>query len=222
MYMKENPNQAYQGALFGMSQSKVSLWIKQLAPLLEEALHRMEKLPKRAVNQLYYVLWASIETVMLMDVTERKVGRSTDYEVQKLHYSGKKGYHTLKNLLITTLEGEVLYLGETFEGSYHDKTIYHQAELVFPDQLHCLWVDLGFLGIEAEGVRIIMPDKKPKNQELTDYQKGLNSLIASIRVKVEHAIAGVKRLKIIRNQIRLHGWQVRDRMMNIACGLHNL
>ena len=114
MYMKENPNQAYQGVLFGMSQGKVSLWIKQLAPLLEEALRQMRKLPKRTVNQLYYCLCASIETVMLMDVTERQVGRSTDYEVQKLHYSGKKGYHTLKNLLITTLEGEVMYLRGNF------------------------------------------------------------------------------------------------------------
>ena len=222
MYMKENPNQAYHGALFGMSQGKVSLWIKQLAPLLEEALYQMGKLPKRAVNQLYDFLSACIEVVMLMDVTERAVGRSTDYEVQKLHYSGKKGYHTLKNLLITTLEGEVIYLGETFEGSHHDKALYDQAELVFPDQLHCLWVDLGFLGIEADGVRVFIPEKKPKGKELTQYQKELNSLMASIRVKVEHAIAGVKRLKIIRNQIRLHGWQARDRMMNIACGLHNL
>lgn len=226
-YMKENPNQAYHGTMFGMSQGKVSLWIKQLAPLLEEALGRMGKLPKRQVSQLYAYLCACIEVVMFMDVTERRIGRSSDYQVQKLHYSGKKGCHTLKNLLITTLEGEVLYLGESFEGSYHDKALYDQAELVFPDQLHCLWVDLGFLAIEAQGVRVIMPDKKPKGKKLTAYQKELNSLIASIRIKVEHAIAGVKStvdagLKIIRNQIRLHGWQARDRMMNIACGLHNL
>jgi len=221
-YIKENPNQAYHGAMFGMSQGKVSLWVKQLSPLLQEALKRMGKLPKREVSQLYEYLCTCIEVVMLMDVTERRIGRSTDYQVQKLHYSGKKGYHTIKNLLITTLVGEVIYLGETWEGSHHDKTIYDQANLLFPDQLHCLWLDLGFLGIEAEGVRVIMPDKKPKGRELTNYQKEVNALIASIRVKVEHTIAGIKRVKIIRNQIRLHGWQARDRMMNIACGLHNL
>lgn len=221
-YMKENPNQVYHGAMFDMSQGKVSLWIKQLSPILQEALKGMDKLPKREVNQFYHYLCACIEIVMFMDVTERRVGRSADYQVQKLHYSGKKGCHTLKNLLITTLEGEVIYLGETFEGSWHDKALYDQAELIFPDQLHCLWTDLGFLGIEAEEVSVFMPDKKPKGKELTDYQKELNGLIASIRVKVEHAIAGIKRLKIIRNQIRLHGWQARDRIMNIACGLHNL
>ena len=221
-YMKENPNQAYHGVLFCMSQSKVSQWIQQLSPLLQEALDRMGKLPTRQVCQFYHLLCSCIESVLFMDVAERRIGRSGDYQVQKLYYSGKKGYHTLKNLLITNLEGNVIFLGETWEGSTHDKTMYDAAELIFPDDEYSLWVDLGFLGIEANGIEVILPEKKPKGRELTNYQKELNGLIASIRVKVEHAIAGVKRLKITRNQVRLHGWQARDRMMNIACGLHNL
>jgi hypothetical protein len=221
-YMKENPNQAYHGALFGMSQGKVSLWVRQLSALLEDALRRMKKLPQRTANQLYYLLNSFLEMALLMDVAERRIGRSVDYQVQKEHYSRKKSTHTLKNLVVTTLTQEVLYLGETFEGRVHDKTMYDRAELTFPEQDHCLWADLGFLGIEAENTAVILPEKKPKGQELTNYQKELNGLIASIRVTVEHAIAGIKRVKIIRNQIRLHGWQVRDRMMAIACGLHNI
>lgn len=221
-YMKENPNQAYHGAMFGMSQSKVSLWVRQLSILLEEALRRMRKLPQRSADQLYYLLNKCLTTALLMDVAERKIGRSIDYQVQKEHYSRKKGTHTLKNLVMTTLTQEVLYLGETFEGRVHDKKMYDQAALKFPEQDQSLWADLGFLGIEAENAVIILPEKKPKGKELTNYQKELNGLIASIRVTIEHAIAGIKRVKIIRNQIRLHGWQVRDRMMVIACGLHNI
>lgn len=182
----------------------------------------MGKMPKRDINKFYNFLYALVDVIMFMDVAERKIGRSPDYQVQKDHYSGKKGYHTLKNLLITNVEGEIIYLGETFEGSIHDKKMYDLEELKFPDQWHSLWMDLGFLGIEAENVELFMPEKKPKGKELSNFQKELNTLIASIRVKVEHAIAGVKRLKITRNQIRLHGWEKRDRMMNIACGLHNL
>ncbi|MDF9796263.1 hypothetical protein OKW21_002603 [Catalinimonas alkaloidigena] len=226
-YMKENPNQAYHGVMFSMSQGKVSLWVNQLSFLLEEALKKMGKMPHREVNKFYNFLYAYVELVMFMDVVERRIGRSPDYQVQKDHYSGKKGCHTLKNLLIANLEGELIYLGETFEGSVHDKSMYDQAELKFPDhriaeRWHSLWVDLGFLGLKAEGVEVYMPEKKPKGKELSNFQKELNTLIASIRVKVEHAIAGVKRLKIIRNQVRIHGWQKRDRMMYIACGLHNL
>lgn len=221
-YMKENPNQVYQGVMFSMSQGKVSLWVKQLSSLLEQALEQMGKMPKREMNKFYNFLYACLEVIMFMDVAERRIGRSTDYQVQKAHYSGKKRCHTLKNLLITNLKGEIIYLGETFEGSIHDKTMYDQAALKFPHQWHSLWVDLGFLGIQAAGVEVFMPEKKPKGKQLSKFQKQLNTLIASIRVKVEHAIAGVKRLKIIRNQIRLHAWQQRDRMMDIACGLHNL
>jgi len=221
-YLKENPNQAYHGAMFGMSQGKVSLWVSQLTTLLEEALRRMGRLPQRSADHLYYVLTKSLTMVLLMDVAERRIGRSTDYQVQKDHHSSKKSTHTLKNLVMTTLTQEVLYLGETFEGRVHDKTMYDQAELKFPNQDQSLWVDLGFLGIEAENAAVILPEKKLKGKELTNYQKELNGLIASIRVTVEHAIAGIKRVKIIRNQIRLHGWQVRDRVMAIACGLQNI
>ncbi len=70
-----------------------------------------------------------------MDVAERRIGRSTDYQVQKEHYSSKKGTHTLKNLLITSLTQEVIYLGETFEGRVGDKALYNQAELKFPQTI---------------------------------------------------------------------------------------
>lgn len=221
-YMKENPNQAYHGALFGMSQGKVSLWIQQLCPLLQEALQKMGKLPTRQARALYHQLCCCIETVLLMDVTERRIGRSTDAWVQQQYYSGKKGYHTIKNLLLTTYEGQIYYLGETMEGNQHDKSLYNQAELYFPESLPYLLADLGFLAIQAEDAQIMLPEKKPKAGTLSAWQKSINQWMSSIRVAVEHAIAGVKRYKIIRQQIRLHGWPVRDQIMHIACGLHNL
>jgi hypothetical protein len=221
-YMKENATQAYHGLMFGMSQGKVSMWIKQLAPLLEESLKKMKKLPSRCASILYQVLSCSVETVLLMDVTERKIGRSTDMHVQKEYYSGKKGTHTIKNLLLTNQQGKVLFLGETFQGSTHDKKLYEKAELTFPDKDQCLLVDLGFQGIDPQNVLVVMPEKKPKGKELSSQQKSVNTFISSIRVKVEHDIAGVKRCRIIRNKVRLHGLEVRDRIMNIACGLHNL
>lgn len=102
-YMKEKPNQAYHGAMFGMSQGKVSLWVRQLSTILEEALRQMGKLPQRSAGQLYYVLNKCLTTALLMDVAERRIGRSIDYQVQRDHYSSKKSTHTLKNLVITNL-----------------------------------------------------------------------------------------------------------------------
>lgn len=52
--------------------------------------------------------------------------------------------------------------------------------------------------------------------------KLLNRLFASGRVIVEHAIAGVKRCRIVKDVLRLTIDGISDRVMEIACGLHNL
>ena len=48
----------------------------------------------------------------------------------------------------------------------------------------------------------LVPKKKPKNGFLTPEEKEDNSLISSIRIKVEHAIGGVKRLGVATNIFR--------------------
>ncbi len=56
-------------------------------------------------------------------------------------------------------------------------------------------------------------------------EKFLNSLLSSVRVQVEHAIAGVtgvKRCRIVKDLLRLTLDGVSERVMEIACALHNL
>jgi hypothetical protein len=52
--------------------------------------------------------------------------------------------------------------------------------------------------------------------------KFFNHLISSVRVVVENVIAGVKRCRIVKDVLRLTTEGVSDRVMEIACGLHNL
>ena len=52
--------------------------------------------------------------------------------------------------------------------------------------------------------------------------KFLNHLIASVRIVVEHVIAGVKRCRIVKDVCRLTKGGISDMVMEIACGLHNL
>ena len=68
-----------------------------------------------------------------------------------------------------------------------------------------LRVDLGFLGIEKEyvGKEILSPHKKPRKQELTPVQKAENQVLASQRIVVEHAHAGLKRYRILADRITL-------------------
>ena len=52
--------------------------------------------------------------------------------------------------------------------------------------------------------------------------KFLNSLISSVRIVVEHVIAGVQRCRRVKDVWRLTKAGMSDMVMEIACGLHNL
>jgi hypothetical protein len=221
VYLKQNPLQHYHGYTFGMSQGKVSQWLSVLLPMLEQALHRLQMLPSRETSQLYLSLRLLSGQVLLLDATERAIPRSVDKERQRHEYSGKQHAHTLKNLLVSQQQNRILYLSATVAGSMHDKALAEEMELAFLPQ-QCLLLDLGFLGYEPEGAQTLLPVKKTRQGRLSDLDKGYNQLLASVRVKVEHVIAGVKRIRIVKDKIRLYGELIRDKVMLIACGLHNL
>lgn len=87
-YLKTNPLQEILAAAFGMRQPHASFWLKLLLPRLEEALRRADVLPLRQRERLVRAIREHDR--LLIDGTERPVARSTDYETQKEHYSGKK------------------------------------------------------------------------------------------------------------------------------------
>ena len=96
-----------------------------------------------------------------------------------------------------------------------------------PDQrwfaeLH-IRVDLGFFGIDKDFVckELSIPNKKPKNQELTPEQKAENKLLASKRIAVEHALAGLKRYRILSDRLRMHDLELYDVMLGVCAGLWN-
>ena len=49
-----------------------------------------------------------------------------------------------------------------------------------------------------------------------------NRKLGRIRVRVEHALAGVKRCRIVKDVLRNTAGEVSDSAMEVACGLHNL
>jgi hypothetical protein len=64
-------------------------------------------------------------------------------------------------------------------------------------------------------------EKKPHKGELTASEKRKNRNLSRIRVKVEHAIAGIKRSRIVKEVLRNTKEGFSDLIMVIACGLHN-
>ena len=68
---------------------------------------------------------------------------------------------------------------------------------------------------------ILQPKKKPRGGELTAEEKEYNHRISRIRIQVEHAIGGVKRYRIVKDQLRNWKQGFRDQVMETCCGLHN-
>ena len=77
--------------------------------------------------------------------------------------------------------------------------------------------------VRAGGEGDLPGEKKSRPRgELTAAEKRTNRKLARIRVRVEHALAGVKRCRIVKDVLRNTKEGVSDAAMEAACGLHNL
>jgi hypothetical protein len=230
-YMKENPTQEFHGAIFNLSQERTSRILRDCLSALNESLRIHKLLPCESGEQYgefvknlkeRYIDNSNI-TIQdaLMDCSEVKVQRPSDAGEQEDNYSGKKHTHTVKKLIISLFCGMITFASHHFSGSVADKKVADLEEIKFPEDSY-LWTDLGFVGYENKKVNIVIPHKKPKNGELTSEQKAENKIIASYRIRNEHAIGGMKRCRIMKDAIRIHNSDTRSRIFSSCAGLHNL
>jgi hypothetical protein len=224
-YLKQNPIQEVQGQLFGMSQANANKWIHLLHAVLNQAFARPALLPARTAAE-----WATLLTrkrategvtaPFWHDGTEQPIHRPRDAEEQQEYDSGKKKCHTLKNLLVIDETCQICFLSATYEGKANGKSLADLEGYRLPPG-SCLFQDLGFQGFVLADVTIIQPKKKPPGGELTPPEKATNRRISAIRLRIEHAIGGVKRFRIVKDKIRLLKDRIRDTVMETCCGLHN-
>src|SRR5262249_55261866 len=119
------------------------------------------------------------------DGTERRIVRPQDPVEQKESYSGKKRYHTVKNVLLVNALLLILFLSDTYGGRVHDKRIADATPYPLPSRSRLLQ-DLGFLAFTLPEVVILMPTKKPRGQELTREQQRTNQALNQRRLRIEH------------------------------------
>lgn len=221
VYLKNNPLQTFQAASFGLSQPKVSHICRSLLSVFDQTLGGMGLLPCRDSAELARLLAGHRSKVFWLDGVEAGIQRNTDQDAQKEDFSGKKRGHRLKNLTLCDAWQTIHYLSPTESGSMHDKAL---ADL-YPINLPAgstLKQDLGFMGHAPSGVIIEQPFKKPRGGQLTQGQKIYNTILSSTRIVIEHANSGIKRLRMLKDVIRIHDSCVRDCIRVVACGLHNL
>ena len=86
------------------------------------------------------------------------------------------------------------------------------------DQL--VYVDLGYLGIDAFHANSMIPIKESKHYKLTDEDKAYNKKLAQKRVIVEHINAKIKVFKSMANPYRNHCTRHLLRA-SLICGIIN-
>lgn len=193
--------------------------------MLQAALKRKLVLPKRQLKSVkeFFQMFPEAKEVFL-DGTERPIQRPKDSERQKANYSGKKKRHTRKNLIMSDRKKRIGFLSKTAEGKQHDFSILKALSLpeCIPKTVRQR-VDLGFQGYQEQYPlhSISIPSRKPRTRDLSPTVKEQNARQSRVRVLVEHAIGGIKRLRITTDVFRNRLKNFDDMAMLIASGLWN-
>ncbi len=225
-YLKVYPTFDLAGFFFDVDRSQTNRWTHALLPILEKTLGRRCVLPERKISNVaeFVMKFGELKDVFI-DGTERRVQRPKDTKRQVKNYSGKKKTHTIKNIVMNDESKKILLLTPTLHGSMHDKKLYDKLSLgnSIPSDV-TQWLDGGFLGVDKThlDISVVMPKKKPKGKELTQKEKEENHVISSIRVKSEHAIGGMKRLRCVSDIYRNKKANVEDKFMVLSAGIWNL
>jgi hypothetical protein len=131
----------------------------------------------------------------------------------------------VKLLVLTNTHKRILFLSNAYHGSCHDyrmlKEEFDPNQGAWFDE-HNLWVDLGFLGIQKDyDEKILIPAKKSKKRPLSEIQKYTNRCSSQIRIKVEHAIGGIKRFRILSDRLRMKSVIRYNQVAGICAGIWN-
>ena len=233
-YLKSYPTYDVLSFTFNISRGCAFESVQRLLPILKNAQKNLKVLPKRTTDDPQKLLQI-IESIdhILIDATERPIQRPRKPARQKKHYSGKKGFHTVKNTTVSDTDKRILILGKTVPGSQHDYSLFKEE---FDPKID--WfasteasTDLGYQGIKTDYLspeHIHIPHKKPRKSkqnpdpQLTRKQKRENRQIGRVRVLVEHAIGGMKVFRVLTIRLRNHLKHLADDFIFAAAGLWNL
>jgi DDE superfamily endonuclease len=126
-------------------------------------------------------------------------------------------------LIIADHLDRIIYPGKIYAGSCVDITLFKEELQQWDYSKVNVWVDSGFTGIKnlIEARFIFIPYKKPPGGRLTPGQKAYNRAVSRIRVKVEHALAGMKRYYILRHESRIRKEENIDIAFELCASLWN-
>jgi len=218
-YYKAYPIQDVMGLLFDLTQGSVSEWVGRLTGVAGQLI-QLHK-PARRGRDLQQLLADEPDLrEVIIDGTERRLPRPQHAGRQRRYYSGRKKRHALKNVMVVARR-KVLWCSPTVPARRHDKAVAEASRLRLPKTITVLG-DSGFAGLAVGEAPVVTPWKRRRGQKtLSKKRAAFNRLLARHRIPVEHVLASVKRLRILRDEFRNRRRGMEDAVMEIGCALHN-
>lgn len=166
---------------------------------ISRSLQRIEPLVRRALSVTRSIRVTAEEAqALLIDATEQPIERPR--KNQKRWYSGKKKRHSIKTEIIATEKGRIVAVSASTPGAVHDVKLRRRGPPL-PQNAHA-YADSGYQGYQKDHPAIDIPYKKPKGGDLTQEEKEYNNALSRFRVRVEHAIARIKKFRILADRFR--------------------
>jgi DDE superfamily endonuclease len=98
-------------------------------------------------------------------------------------------------------------VSQTYVGKRHDKKMVDEENPTWPKDIS-LYTETGFQGYAPADIQTFQPQKKPKGKERSPEQRAQNRLSSSVRMVIDHIIAGMKRCRIVKDVFRNTGAQL--------------
>jgi hypothetical protein len=117
---------------------------------------------------------------------------------QQLYYSLKHKCHCVKVQALVAPDGICMHVSAVYKGSVHDKKLFdvsNVADFLTVEGRHRQFLaDSGYQGLQRSIPEVILPFKKPRNDELTEEQKEHNRTLSRNRIIVENFFGRWKEL----------------------------
>jgi len=183
-YMKQNIVEEVWADIFGVAQSTISRCITILTPLIERATQRDR--PTRTAAKR-----ATRGAIALVDGS---LWPCWSWNGKKKLWSGKHKTTGHGSLIITNLDGRVIFISDPVTGNQHDmRKLKGSAAEKILKKAAGVFGDKGFIGTDY----ITTPIRKPKSRKLLEWEKEWNRQVSSYRAPVERAVADLKVWRVL-------------------------
>ena len=195
-------------------------WIKLLHIVLESIdIWLPRSKVRKYMPACFKPLYRDVRVVI--DCTEIRSERPSDFEVQCATYSSYKACNTHKALVGISPSGVPTFISELYEGSISDNNITNQSKLrdlmepgdaIMADRG---WTCASWLG--RKGVRLVTPQflHGKKQMDIPELVESVS--IARVRIHVERCIGRIKQWHFLRQAVPLTYWNIVSDIFQV-CG----